>query len=70
MAELDRLTRLEKVDQMKKDLENRERVLTFFQNYQQIQLKILQKNRAEKKLYGRKKRSKVDIDENYIPPEI
>lgn len=70
MADLERQKRLANVDAMKKDLEAREQVLTFFENEDKIDLMIdSKKPRYKKKWFGKKKKPRV-IDENYVPPEV
>ncbi|XP_043266698.1 uncharacterized protein [Venturia canescens] len=68
--ELDKKSRLEKVDEMKKELQLRERFLTFFENKKTIELQIEQKIIMENRKYGPKLRVAEDIDDNYIPPVI
>lgn len=70
MEEADKKSRLEKVDEMKKYLHSRERLLTYFENRQKIDLQIAQKAAREKQMYGKKIQLAEDRDEKYIPPEI
>lgn len=67
---LDKQRRLEEVEELKKDLSERERTLTFFENEEEIELKIQEKLEREKKLYGEDKVIEEDLNENYVPPEI
>ncbi|KAJ8674841.1 hypothetical protein QAD02_010627 [Eretmocerus hayati] len=69
LAYLDRQARLAKVEEMKKDLVDRERLLTFFENEEQIELEIEKKLEKEKRLRGDVEASTID-NEDYIPPEI
>ncbi|XP_058788632.1 small ribosomal subunit protein mS27-like [Phymastichus coffea] len=70
LAELDKISRLAKIEDMKKDLADRERVLTFFEKEEQIELAIEEKLAKEKELYGDESEEVTDDEENYIPPEI
>lgn len=72
LAELDRLSRIQNIKKMKKELESRERLLTFFDKEEEIELKIEEKL-AEKKKYEidpKLLRKKLKMQENYIPPEV
>ncbi|XP_014234869.2 28S ribosomal protein S27, mitochondrial-like [Trichogramma pretiosum] len=51
--EIDRQQRLEKVEQLKKELEEKEKVLTFFDKQDQIELEIETKLKEEKLKYGK-----------------
>lgn len=70
LAEIDRQKRLVKVEEMKKELMEKERLLTFFENEEKIELQIEQKLEKEKKLYGEEKQTAIDEEESYVPPEI
>ena len=71
LAELDKQNRLAKIEEIKKDLVERERVLTFFENEEKIELAIEKKLQREKALYGDEDPTlQQNIEDNYIPPEI
>ena len=71
LAELDKQNRLAKIEEIKKDLVERERVLTFFENEEKIELAIEKKLQREKALYGDEDATlQQNIEDNYIPPEI
>lgn len=70
LAEIDRQKRLKHVDEMKKDLQVRERLLTFFQNEEKIELQIEEKLKKEEEKYGAPIEVKEDTEDNYIPPEV
>lgn len=70
LAELDKEARLAKIEGIKKELADRERVLTFFEKEEQIELEIEQKLAREKEMYGEEVQDEKDDPENYIPPEI
>lgn len=67
---IDKQRRLAEVKEMKKDLEERERVITFFENEEQIELQIKEKLEREKELYGDEEQASIDLEDNYVPPEI
>lgn len=67
---MDRQKRLAHVAELKKELEDKERVLTFFENEDKIDLTIDSKIvRYKKRWFGKKKKPRA-LDEDYIPPEI
>ncbi|XP_046747902.1 28S ribosomal protein S27, mitochondrial-like [Diprion similis] len=69
LAELDKQQRLENIAKIKEDLQQRERVLTFFENEEQIDLIIeSRENEVEEKLTEEKPQNVEE--ENYIPPEV
>lgn len=68
--ELDKKMRLENVEKMKRDLKDRERLLTFFDNEEQVELRIEQKLKMEEETFGPYIKVSADIDDGYIPPEI
>lgn len=70
LDELDKIARLEKVEQMKKELAERERLVTFFEKRHEIEIAIENKQRLEKQKYGKRRRTTADIEENYVPPEV
>lgn len=70
LAELDKQARLAKLLEMKQELVERERVLTFFENEEKIELTIQQKLDREKALYGDERQAVHQSDEDYVPPEI
>ncbi|XP_046486540.1 small ribosomal subunit protein mS27 [Neodiprion pinetum] len=69
LAELDRKQRLENVAKIKKDLEERERVLTFFENEEKIDLIIESRENEEENKPTEIKQQNAK-DEDYIPPEV
>ncbi|OXU25259.1 hypothetical protein TSAR_003803 [Trichomalopsis sarcophagae] len=70
LAELDRQTRLAKIEQIKQELAEQEQVLTFFENKDKIELTIEQKLEKEKKIFGEESEVVQNLDEKYVPPEI
>ncbi|XP_014212922.2 28S ribosomal protein S27, mitochondrial-like [Copidosoma floridanum] len=69
LEKINKLKRLEVVKEMKKDLEDKEQLLTFFENEESIELAIEQKLQMEKERYGDEMQNIQDSDENYISPE-
>ncbi|XP_012255925.2 uncharacterized protein LOC105685982 [Athalia rosae] len=70
LAELDRQERLAKVAAIKKELSEREQLLTFFENEDEIDLTIdSKKPKYTRKPIGKKRKPK-SVNENYIPPEM
>ncbi|CAD6242984.1 GSCOCG00009625001-RA-CDS [Cotesia congregata] len=70
LDELDKQARLEKVKKMKEDMKQEERLLTFFDHEEEIELKIEDKLQRELEMYGPPSKKKIDEDDNYVPPEI
>ncbi|XP_015126241.1 28S ribosomal protein S27, mitochondrial [Diachasma alloeum] len=70
LAEIDRQQRLKDVEAMKKDLQVRERLLTFFENEEKLELQIEEKLKIEDEMYGPPIEVKEDTEDNYIPPEV
>lgn len=70
LDELDKQARMEKVKKMKEDMKKEERLLTFFDHEEEIELKIEDKLQRELEIYGPPTEKKIEEDENYVPPEI
>ncbi|XP_011498350.1 PREDICTED: uncharacterized protein LOC105362585 [Ceratosolen solmsi marchali] len=66
--EREKQQRLANIENIKKELEEKEQLLTFFDNEDKIELQIEQKLEKEKLLYGEVKVTKQE--EDYVPPEI
>ncbi|XP_066590351.1 uncharacterized protein [Prorops nasuta] len=67
--------RLAKLQEMKQELEEREKILTFFENEEKIELQIEKKLEEERKFDEKvakkmKKRPELRQTEEYIPPEV
>jgi small subunit ribosomal protein S27 len=60
--------RLANIENIKQTLIEKERLLTFFDKEEEIELQIEEKLKREKLLYGDKE--VVKIEEEYVPPEI
>lgn len=77
-AMLDKQLRLENIKKIKEELEKKERLLTFFENEDQIELEIEKKQeivkqedeRLARKPYVVKKLKKLVEQEVYVPPSI
>lgn len=77
-AMLDKQLRLENIKKIKEELEKKERLLTFFENEEQIELEIEKKQeivkqedeRLARKSYVVKKLKKLVEQEVYVPPSI
>lgn len=75
---LDKQLRLENIKKMKEELEKKERLLTFFENEEKIELEIEKKQeivrkedeKLAKKPHIVKKLKKLVEQEVYIPPNI
>lgn len=67
---MDRQARLARVEEMKQELVEKERILTFFENKDKIELQIEQKLEKEERIYGKVSEVAQDLEENYVPPEI
>ncbi|CAK9811515.1 hypothetical protein ANTPLA_LOCUS7058 [Anthophora plagiata] len=79
LKEIDRQTRMENIEKMKKDLKLQERVLTFFENEEQIELEIEKKEAIEKAELERvmrmprgplKLQKLKQEEDDYVPPQI
>lgn len=78
LKEINRQTRIENVEKIKKDLKLQERVLTFFENEEQIELEIEKKEAIEKAELervmrmprGPAKLQKLKQEDEYVPPQI
>lgn len=78
MKAIERERRISNIEKMKKDLETREQLLTFFDKEEEIELKIEKKQEQERKederiraMYNsEKKLRKLVATESYIPPDI
>ncbi|XP_033215933.1 28S ribosomal protein S27, mitochondrial-like isoform X2 [Belonocnema kinseyi] len=72
LAEINKLARIKRVKRMKRDLEKTERLLTFFDKEEEIELqieKILEKKKSiaiDDKIL----KKKLKREENYVPPEV
>lgn len=77
-AMLDKQLRLENIKKIKEELEKKERLLTFFENEEQIELEIEKKQeivkqedeRLARKPYVVKKLKKLVEQEVYVPPSV
>ncbi|XP_011631979.1 28S ribosomal protein S27, mitochondrial-like [Pogonomyrmex barbatus] len=78
MKEIDKERRIKKIEQIKKDLEEKEQLLTFFDKEEEIELKIEKIEEKERKEDERirampksaKKLRQLVATESYVPPEI
>ncbi|CAK9800944.1 28S ribosomal protein S27, mitochondrial [Anthophora quadrimaculata] len=78
IKEINRQARIENIEKMKKDLKLQERVLTFFENEEQIELEIEKKEALEKAELervmrmprGPAKLQKLKQQDEYVPPQI
>lgn len=78
MKAIDRERRISNIKKIKKDLEQREELLTFFDREEEIELEIEKIRERERKKDERvraiprseKKLRKLAITETYIPPDI
>lgn len=70
LDEIDRTARIQKVKEMKTELQTQERLLTFFEHEEDIELKIEEKLKWEEETYGPPITVKEDEEANYIPPEV
>ncbi|KAK0162633.1 hypothetical protein PV327_006396 [Microctonus hyperodae] len=70
LDELDKKRRLENAEKIKRDLQERERLLTFFDHEEEIELQIEQKLAAEEAEFGPVIEVSAENEENYIPPEV
>ncbi|XP_017790386.1 PREDICTED: uncharacterized protein LOC108572638 [Habropoda laboriosa] len=78
LKEINQQSRIENVAKLKKDLEIRERFLTFFENEEQIELEIEKKEAIEQAELDRIKKlhrvelklKKLELQEEYVPPKI
>ncbi|XP_057318888.1 28S ribosomal protein S27, mitochondrial [Microplitis mediator] len=70
LDEIDRTARIQKVKEIKTELQTQERLLTFFEHEEEIELKIEDKLKWEEETYGPPITVKEDEEANYIPPEV
>ncbi|XP_015596826.1 28S ribosomal protein S27, mitochondrial [Cephus cinctus] len=72
LDELQKQARLKNVEKIKKDLEERERILTFFEQEEEIELEIEKLESKEEKIDMTSKQARrvFRVDENYVPPQI
>ncbi|XP_011311372.1 28S ribosomal protein S27, mitochondrial [Fopius arisanus] len=70
LVEIDKQKRLKNVQEIKKDLQVQERLLTFFENEEKIELQIEEKLQNEDRKYGPPVEVEEDKEDNYIPPEV
>ncbi|KAK0090458.1 hypothetical protein PV325_000122 [Microctonus aethiopoides] len=68
--ELDKKRRLENAEKIKRNLQERERLLTFFDREEEIELQIERKLAAEEAEFGPVIEVSAENEENYIPPEV
>lgn len=68
--ELDKKRRLENAEKIKRNLQERERLLTFFDREEEIELQIERKLAAEEAEFGPVIEVSTENKENYIPPEV
>lgn len=66
---LDRARRIQLIQQKQKVMKEQEQKLWFFENEDQVDLQIEEKEKLVDKSVS-KKRATKSSDENYIPPEI
>ncbi|XP_063979808.1 small ribosomal subunit protein mS27-like [Diachasmimorpha longicaudata] len=70
LIEINNQKRIKNIEDMKKDLQVRERLLTFFENEEKLELQIEEKLKREDEKYGPPIELKEDEEDNYIPPEV
>lgn len=70
LDELDKERRIEDIKLIKEDLKTRERLLTFFEHEEQIELNIERKLEEEDAKFGPPLEVEAELEENYVPPEI
>lgn len=67
---LDRANRMKLIEEKQKQMQVEEQKLWFFENEEDIDLQIEEKEKLEDTSSVKQKMSKKKDDENYIPPEI
>lgn len=70
LAELNRQQKKKEFAEIKQTLEARERILTYFDKEEEIELEIQRKVKEDKKIMRRIKGKLKKVEEDYTPPEI
>lgn len=72
LAEIDKIKRINNTVKIKKDLEDEERLLTFFENEENIELKIeeIQQRIKAMEIPPKLLKKKLKDDEEYVPPDV
>ena len=70
IAEISKQEKKKKFAQIKKELEDKERILTFFDKEEKIELDIQMKDQIYQQKYGHIKIKNTTFEEEYIPPEV
>ncbi|XP_034937151.1 uncharacterized protein [Chelonus insularis] len=70
LKELDKEKRLAQIKEIKEDLAKRERLLTFYENEEKLELQIEKKLKWEEEVYGPPVEQATILDEDYIPPDV
>lgn len=70
--EMDKIRRIKNIETIKKELEDEERLLTFFEKEEEIELKIeaIDKKIDSMKINPKLLRKKLKNDEEYVPPDV
>lgn len=72
LAEIDKIERIKNVEKIKKELEDEERLLTFFDKEEEIELKIeaIDKRLKSMEINPGELKKKLKSNEDYFPPDV